>query len=154
MLEESNVNYPNLNNTDRIIIKSRMIGEAVCDINKSELSILSDVCIFKISAISGFSLPSSEKYADILNEEFLIMLNEYGFSELTFEEIISAFRINAQGNYRTNGGDTIGTVIPYSTFFSINYAAAVLNNYVRIRKCGEYKIVEKTAYQKAEKYNN
>ena len=126
MLTESSVDYPKLNNTDRVIIKSRLIGDAICDIPKEQLSVLSDVSIFKISAICGFTLPSSEKFADILNEEFLIMLMEFGFSELTFDEIISAFRINAQGTYRTNGGDTIETVIPYSTFFSINYAEAVL----------------------------
>lgn len=114
---------------------------------------MADVAIFKISAISGLTLSSSDKFADILNEEFLIMINDYGFSNLTFEEIVTAFRINAQGNYRTSTGDIIETVNPYSTFFSINYAAKVLNNYMRIRQLVEYKFIEKSAHEKAEKYN-
>lgn len=147
------VNYQKLNNTDRRIIEARLSGNSICDTDKKELSLLADVAIFKISSIVGFTLSTSEKFADILNEEFLLMLNEYGFSELTFDEVVTAFRINAQGNYKTNGGDTIETVVPYSTFFSINYAAKVLNNYLRIRKCMEYKLVEKSAQQLSEKYN-
>ncbi len=113
---------------------------------------MADVAIFKISAISGFTLSSSEKFADILNDEFLLMLEEYGFSELTFEEIVTAFRINAQGSYRTNGGHTVETVMPYSTFFSITYAANVLKNYLTIRRCGEYKFVEVSIQEQTKKY--
>jgi hypothetical protein len=130
-----------------------MKGDAICDVDKTQLKVLADVSIFKIAAIVGFSLPTSDKFADVLNEELLILLSEFGYSTITFDELILAFRVNAQGGYRTYGGDTISTVNPYSTFFSINYAAAVLNNYMRIRKSIEYKIFQKTANDVAQKYN-
>lgn len=152
MLTELNVDSLNLNSTDKSIISARLKGDAICDIDKTQLKLLSDVSIFKIAAIVGFSLPTSDKFADVLNEELLILLNEFGYSQITFDELILAFRINAQGNYKTNGGDIISTVNPYSTFFSINYAASILNNYMRIRKSLEYKIAEKTAQQIAKQY--
>jgi len=150
-LTELNVNSLNFNSIDKSVINARMQGEAICDIRKEELSILADVSIFKIAAIVGFSLPTSDKFADVLNEELLILLNQFGYSEITFEELILAFRINAQ-NYRTPSGETLNPIIPYSTFFSINFAASVLNKYMQIRKIVENKMLDKSAQEIAKKY--
>lgn len=110
-----------------------MTGTSVCDTPKEQLDVLTEVAIFRISAIAGFNLTANDKFADTLNEEFLLLINDYGFSELTFDEIITAFRFNAKGTFKYPSGHVVETVKSYSTFFSINYAAKVLENYKAIR---------------------
>lgn len=131
----------NLDKFENAIVNARMSGLAVAETSPKELNILADVTIFKISAISGFSLPASDKFADVLNQEFLLLLLDYGFDKLTFEEIITAFRFNARGGYRLSSGDFVQQVTPYSTYFSINYAAKVLENYISFRNRLDYKII-------------
>jgi len=142
-----------LNKIDKAVINARLSGDAICDIRKEELSVLADVAIFKIAAIAGLSLPTSDKFADVLNEELLILLTEFGYTDITFEELVLAFRINYQ-HYRTSGGHVFQPIIPYSTFFSINYASAVLDNYKSIRQIIERKIVEQVGEDMFDKYKN
>lgn len=130
-----------------------MYSKPILEIDKKQYSVLADVAIFKIAAIVGLSLPTSDKFADVLNEELLILLTEFGYSDLTFDELVLAFRVNYQ-YYRTPHGDTINPIVPYSTFFSINYASAVLNNYKRIRSIVDMKITEQASDGIFEKYKN
>jgi hypothetical protein len=140
-----------INNIELAILKARMRSEPIQVVDKKKYSVLADVAIFKIAAIVGLSLPTSEKFADVLNEELLILLTEFGYNDLTFDELVLAFRVNSQ-YYRTPQGDTINPIIPYSSFFSINYASAVLNNYKRIRSIVDMKVIEQIGEDIFEKY--
>jgi hypothetical protein len=135
-----------LNEFERKIISDRISGVAVCDTPENQLSLMAEVAILKISAICGFTLTTSEKFADILNEELLIFLKDFGYSTLSFDEIISAFRLNAKGWYRMQSGDTQPTVLPYSTFFSINYAGQVLKYYMQYRNALDSKLINDLVY--------
>lgn len=144
------INSLKLNDFEKKIIQDRINGVAVCDTPEKQLSLMSEVSIFKISAICGFTLTANEKFADVLNEEFLLFLKDYGYSNLSFDEIVSAFRLNAKGWYRFPGGDTMPTVLPYSTFFSINYAGQVLACYMRLRQCLDSKLINDLIYGNAD----
>lgn len=145
-----------LTDNEKKIIDLRISGLSVLETPIDESIVLSDLCIFKTSAICGFSLSTSKEFADILNEEFRILLLDFGFSNLTFDEIIMAFRMNARGGYRYSGsGDFIQRVNSYSSFFSIDYAAQVLNNYMAIRNAIDSKIkdfIETKGVDISEKY--
>lgn len=118
---------------EKKIIKNRLSGVQVYKMKEDELKVLGDVCIFKIAAISGFSLSTDGTFSDVLRDEFLTFLNEYGFGDLTFDEIITAFRFNAHGNIKTYWNESIEQVKPYSSFFNLNYAGEVLNIYMKLR---------------------
>lgn len=108
---------------------------------EAELRVMADMCIFKVAAISGFTLTTADDFANVLRDEFLIFLNEFGYSCLTFEEIVTAFRLNAYGNIKTYYGDYIPQVKPYSSFFNLNYAGEVLGNYMNLRKGLDSRII-------------
>lgn len=150
-LTESSVNLLKLNNIELAIVNARMCSNPISEVDKKQYSLLADVAIFKIAAIVGLSLPTSEKFADVLNEELLILLTEFGYTDLTFDELVLAFRVNYQ-YYKTPFGETLNPITPYSTFFSINYASAVLNNYKRIRSIVDMKITEQLSGDIFEKY--
>ncbi len=115
------------------IIELRINGLTILELPANEVKVLIDVTIFKVSAISGFALATTPEFADVLNEEFRILLSEYGFDNLTFDEIVTAFRMNARGGYRHQSGEMIEKVKSYSQFFSIDFAADVLNKYMTHR---------------------
>jgi len=51
--------------------------------------------IFKISVICGCQLPTNDYHITVLEQEFITFLNEFGYHELTVEEILTAFRMNS-----------------------------------------------------------
>ena len=78
--------------------------------------------IFKVSVICGCQLPTHDAHINALEGEFLIFLNEFGYEKLTVEEILTAFRMNANFQLEKK-------VETYGTVFNVDYASKVLSQY-------------------------
>lgn len=104
------------------IFDARETGKSFCDLSPVDFDISITGVIFKISVICGCQLPTHPAHIEALEKEFGIFLNENGYSGLTLEEVLLAFRMNA--NFK------LGTKVEsYGAIFNINYAAQVLRLY-------------------------
>lgn len=116
----------NFSETDRMIIDARKKGFSLCDQTPEQLEISLTGIIFNISVICGCPLPTHEAHINALEKEFGIFLNDNGYSGLTVEEVLTAFRMNA--SFKLSEKIEI-----YGAIFNIDYAAKVLRLYVQKR---------------------
>lgn len=116
----------NFSEAEKKIIEARQTGLSICDQNEKQLAVSLTGIIFKISVISGCPLPTHDAHIAALESEFLIFLNDNGYSGLTPEEVLTAFRMNA--NFKLP--EKIET---YNKVFNIDFAAEVLSQYRKIR---------------------
>lgn len=114
------------NETDRTIIEARCKGSALCDQSKEQFEISLTGIIFNISVICGCELPTHEAHINALEKEFGIFLKDNGYSGLTVEEVLTAFRMNANFKF-SDKAETFGKI------FNIDFAAKVLRQYVSKR---------------------
>ncbi len=94
--------------------------------------ILGDVLI-NISVITGHKAPANELYLELLIEELKVYLYEYGFDNLTIQEIILAFRLNCKCNFRYPSGDYAEPVSIFGEYISVDYVSRVLHTYLTFR---------------------
>lgn len=124
------------------IVAARETGVALCDFNDDELSIATTGLIFKISAITGSQLPTHEAHINALEGELIIFLREYNsYKELTIEEVMTAFRMNAAFQFDEKIED-------YGKIFNVEFVGKVLQQYCKKRNLLEYKL--KDAIQEQE----
>jgi len=86
------------------------------------------------AAICGCSVPSTEFFAEIIAEELLTFISEFGYKELTFEEILLAMRMNAKGGFKFPTGLELEVVPFFGNCFNVDYFSKVILNYMTIRK--------------------
>lgn len=99
-----------------------------------------DQIMFRGAAISGCSLPQTEFFAEFIAEELLVFINEFGYSEYTFDEIILALRLNSMGGLKRTSGEDIEQVGFSGSCFNVNYISKVLSNYALVRNYLDRKI--------------
>jgi len=112
----------NLTATEIEILNARETGNSFCDLSKEDFEISITGILLAISVICGCQLPTNPMHIELLEKEFGIFLNDNGYSGLTYEEILTAFRMNA--NFKL--GEKVES---YGAIFNINYAAQVLRLY-------------------------
>ena len=112
----------NLNQTEIDILNARNTGKSFCDLTEEDFQISLTGILFNISVICGCQLPTHPAHVEALEKEFGIFLNGNGYSGLTYEEVLTAFRMNA--NFKLEE-----KVESYGAIFNINYAAQVLRFY-------------------------
>lgn len=134
MLKElKEVSKLRLKETDNKILTARFSGLSLNQLDRTGLKLDIDLLIFKVCAISGADLPPTDFFADILSTEISIYLKDYGFFDLTVEEVLTAFRFNAFGvSYPS--GESIEKVY-FRGVLNINLLGTVLNNYKYLRDC-------------------
>lgn len=108
------------------IISARKKGTALCDLTPEEFDVSLTGIIFQVSVICGCQLPTHEAHINALEKEFGIFLKDNGYYGLTTEEILTAFRMNA--NFKLQ--DKVET---YSAVFNIDFASKVLRQYLKPR---------------------
>lgn len=144
MLTDLNSNSLNLTEAESKIFNSRQVGLAIADLNDKESRAAVTGIIFKVSVICGCQLPTHDAHINALESEFLIFVNEFGYSKLTVEEILMAFRMNA--NFQL--GDKVET---YGAVFNIDYASKILKLYCDKRYRLDHKLIEADRHIQAEK---
>jgi hypothetical protein len=98
-----------------------------------------DQILLRGAAISGCALPSTEFFAEIIGEELEIFIKDFGYSELTTEEILLAMRLNSRGDFKYPG-ETIEKVIFFGNCFNVEYFSKILYNYMVLRNILDRKI--------------
>lgn len=93
-----------------------------------------DQIMLRGAAICGCPLPQTEFFAGFIADELSIFINEFGYGEFTYEEILLALRLNSKGGLSTPSGINITQVEFSGTCFNVDYMAKVLSNYLSLRK--------------------
>jgi hypothetical protein len=99
----------------------------------NDLRVATDKIILSGAAISGCPLPQTEGFAEIISNEIIEFVNEYGYGELTLEEILAALRLNAKGGFRFPTGIEAEHVPFTGNCFNVVYLSKVLSNYKAFR---------------------
>lgn len=118
---------------ENLIIKSRLEGLSFCQLEGNDLRVATDKIIFVTGAIVGCPLPQTEGFAEIISNEIVIFINQYGYEELTLDEILTALRLNAKGGLRFPTGIEVDHVSFTGNCFNIVYLSKVLSNYKSFR---------------------
>lgn len=92
-----------------------------------------DQIMFRGAAISGCALPQTEFFAEFIAEEVVVFINEFGYSEYTFDEIILSMRLNSMGGLKRSSGEEIQQIDFFGSCFNVNYISKVLANYALVR---------------------
>lgn len=133
MLTELPEEKINLTEVEEKILKKRTSGLSFCQLEGDDFKHGIDQLILKASAITGCQLPQTEFFADILTEEIIAFISEFGYGELTFDELVFAMRLNAKVNLKWPSGVDVEQ-IPFSGHsFNVDYYSKVLNNYIKLR---------------------
>lgn len=112
----------NFNDKELKIIQARQTGISLCDLTPELFDVSITGILFQVSVICGCDLPTHEVHVNALEKEFSIFLTDHGYSGLTVEEILVAFRMNANGEFPKE-------VKPYGKVFNIDFASRVLRQY-------------------------
>jgi hypothetical protein len=115
------------------IIESRLNGLSFCQLEGNNLRVATDQILLSGAAISGCPLPHTEGFAEILSNEIIEFVNEYGYGELTLEEILTALRLNARGGLKLPTGIEVEHVPFSGNCFNVVYLSKVLSNYKTFR---------------------
>ena len=110
------------NDAQQGIIQARQQGVSLCDQPEKQFKVSLTGIIFSISVICGSQLPTHDAHINALEKEFGKFLNDSGYDGLTTEEILTAFRMNA--NFKLDE-----KVETYGAIFNIDFAAKVLRLY-------------------------
>jgi len=85
------------------------------------------------AAVSGCVVPGTEFFAEIIAEELTAFILEFGYKDLTYDEIILALRINSKGGYKYPTGVDLEPVVFFGNCFNVDYFSKILSNYMVIR---------------------
>lgn len=98
-----------------------------------ELTWATDQIMTRGAAIYGCALPKTDYLAQFIGEEIVTIINEFGFSEYTLEEILLAMRVNAVANDRWLSGNETVFVDFSGVSFNTKFLTAVLTIYSKMR---------------------
>lgn len=89
--------------------------------------------MLKGAGIYGCSLPQTEFFAKIIADELQVLLNDFGFCELTEDEILLALRLNYRTGVRVPSGLELEKIYFSGNTFNIFFIASILEKYMTIR---------------------
>lgn len=122
-----------LSDFENKIIEARLQGVSFCQIDDSKIKWHIDQIMLRGAAICGCALPNTEFFADIIGEELLDFILNYGYKELTYQEVLLALRFNAKGGFGLPTGLELEIISFFGNCFNIDYISKVLTNYGKIR---------------------
>lgn len=115
------------------MVDARLNGYSISQIEKDNLKSDIDLLVFRLSSISGSELPTNDEFASILADELLIYLLDFGYGDLTIEEIVLSFRFNSKA-------ELVAERILPKGFLNVMYVARVLENYLLLRNMLDRKL--------------
>lgn len=134
------INRNKLTEVEKKIISARLEGKSICQLTDESLRVAADQIILKSAYIVGCPTPETEFYSEGLAKEMIEYLNEFGFSELTLNEIILAIRLNTKGGLKYPSGTDVEKIIFSGTCFNIDFLSKILSNYMTFRNILDRKI--------------
>ncbi len=128
-----------LTSTDRRIIEARILGVCLNELSDKDLRSAIDQIMLRGAAISGCPLPTTEFFAEIIAEELIVFIQDFGYAHLTLEEVLLALRLNANGGVKYSAFQ-IEPIFFSGHCFNVDYVSKVLSNYITLRSYFERKI--------------
>jgi hypothetical protein len=122
---------------EKKICKARQVGYSFCQLDDDDRRVAVDQIMIRAAAICGCVLPTTEFFATFIAEEISIFILEFGYEELTLEEILLSFRLNAKDNADIDYVSFVGNCI------NVDYVAKVLGRYNIQRKLLDRKFQNK-----------
>lgn len=105
-----------------------------------ETKVALDQIMLRGAAIVGCALPNTNFFADFIEHELNIFINEYGFKELTLQEVLTALRLNECSGVRFPSGVEIERVTFSGSCFNVSYISKILSNYLILRNMLDRKL--------------
>jgi len=115
------------------ILKARNSGLSFCQIEEGLIRATLDQVMLRGAAIYGCPLPQTEFFAGYIASELQILIKDFGFEELTEEEILLALRLNYCGGVKFPSGVEIEKITFSGNTFNIFFIASVLEMYMKLR---------------------
>lgn len=119
--------------SEELVFKARLSGLSFIQLPESDRKAATDQIIARGASICGCELPGTEFFADILSQEIVEFISNYGYDEFTLSEIITAFRMNAMVGLKWPSGLEIEKIEFRGGVFSIDFMSNVLAKYNQIR---------------------
>lgn len=117
-----------MSSNDIVAYKAAHTGLSIRQMSTKEQGITTAGILLTVAVISGCPLPTDGRHLKILESEFIKFLFENNsFSQLTYDEIITAFRFNSAGQLEEK-------VKHYQNMFNLDYLGEVLNQWVKYKR--------------------
>jgi hypothetical protein len=129
-----------LTDFERKVIDSRLSGLSFGQIEENNLRWHIDQIMLRGAAISGCVVPATEFFAEIIAEEISVFILEFGYRDLSYDEILLALRINSKGGYKLPTGIELESVPFFGNCFNVDYLSKILLNYMAIRNILDRKL--------------
>ncbi len=102
-------------------MKARQTGVSFCLIDGEHKRWYIDQILLKGAAIGGCAVPNTEFFAEIIGDELDYFILNFGYEELTYEEILLALRLNTKIKFKIPQGVEIEQIQFYGVCFNIDY---------------------------------
>jgi hypothetical protein len=123
-----------LTEPEKQIIKARCSSEKFSDLSEVDKKVASAQIVTLGSAITGCATPNTDYFLEVLCNEIAECICEFGYGELTEDEIKLALRLNYKGGNKHPSGLEIEQVQFTGHTFNVNFLSQVLSNYLALRK--------------------
>lgn len=97
--------FPKLSAIKKMIVNARRSGVSFWEISEDGVAHFTDRVIILTGSITGCEIPQMELTASALSDEIVALLNDFGYYELTLEEVILAVRLNFWPNLKNPAGN-------------------------------------------------
>jgi len=125
------------------ILDYRTSGLSFCQLEETDLRVATDKIIIRYSSMCGCPLPQTEYFAEVLSDEISIFINDFGYRNLTLDEILFAIRINAGTDMKLPPGIELQHIEFTGVCVNVNFISKVLRNYMAIRNMLDRRIQNK-----------
>lgn len=124
----------NIRNSDIALFSSTQQGLSLNKMTPKQQGVAIKGVIFKLGVITGCSIPNDPLHLKTLEEEISkFIIENVGYSKLTFEEISTAARFNASGIFEPK-------VKHWQNIFNLDYLGDILNAWIKLKFDVEKKI--------------
>lgn len=121
-------------------MEARSDGLSFCEMADEELVWSADQIMIRGASMYGCKLPETDFLGQYISEEVRILINDFGFTELTLSEILLALRINQRADVRYPSGNEVCFVEFKGDCFNTKFLSDVLTMYINFRQILDRKI--------------
>jgi hypothetical protein len=129
-----------LSKIENLILDARLDGISFCELNDTDLRIATDKIILNCSAIVGCEMPYTELFANVLSEQIITFLMDFGYSSYTLSEIMLSMRINCTQRFMISDVVDIEEIMFVGRCVNVNFISKVLKNYALLRNSLDRKL--------------
>ena len=123
----------NLGEIEQLVIDARLDGKSFFEMNENEIRVATDQIILRCSAEVGCDLPFTDLFANILSEQIISFIKNFGYENYTVREVLLAMEINLIHPLPANLALDVNEVVFTGRCVNVNFISKILKNYQLIR---------------------